>query len=124
MAYHMGFDGPILLIRLHGTLTAADLDGLGDDLLAIEEGGTVTPPRMTDLRGITDPAVGYTEVARLADRARSRPLLAPIRSALVVTQPVQLGLARMFQILNEHPQITLRIFEDEATARAWLTADQ
>jgi hypothetical protein len=123
VAYELAFDGPILLIRLHGTLTAADLDRVGDEMIALEQGGTVTPPRMTDLRGITEPAVGYAEVARLAERARTRPLGAHVRSALVVTEPVQVGLARMFQILNEHPQITLRIFEDEATAREWLIAD-
>lgn len=31
-----------------------------------------------------------------------------------------LGYARMFRILNEHPQVTVRIFEDETEARAWL----
>jgi hypothetical protein len=31
-----------------------------------------------------------------------------------------MGFARMFQILNEHPQVTVRIFEDETSARAWI----
>ena len=122
MAYEVSFDGPILLIRFRGTLTAEDLDRVADDVLAIEQGGTITPPRLTDLRGITDAAVGYPEMARLAERTRTRPLGARVRSALVVAQPVQVGFARMFQILNEHPKVTVRIFEDEPTARDWLTA--
>lgn len=120
MAYDVAFDGPILTIRLAGTVTAADLDGLAAEVQSIEQGGTIAPPRLTDLRGITATAVGYAEVARLADLARTRPLDMRVRSAVLVAQPVQLGFARMFQILNEHPKVTVRIFEDEPAARAWL----
>ena len=120
MAYEVAFDGPILTVRFDGTLTAADLDGIATDVISIEQGGTIAPPRLTDLRGITDIAIGYAEVARLADRTRTRPLEVRVRSAILVAQPVQVGYARMFQILNEHPKITVRIFEDEPTARAWL----
>jgi len=120
MPFAMSFDGPVLIFTLSGKLSGDDLQGLADQLIAIEQGGTRTPPRLTDLRGISEMAIGYPEMARLADRARSRPLRAPIRSALVVGEPVQLGYARMFQILNEHPDVTVRIFDDESAARAWL----
>jgi hypothetical protein len=56
----------------------------------------------------------------VAERTRSRPLAAPVLSAIVVSQPVQLGYARMFQTLNEHPRVTMRIFEDVVAAREWL----
>jgi hypothetical protein len=122
MAFSVESEGLIVLITLSGTLTGSDLQALADEVLALERGGTHTPPRLTDLRGVSDMAVGYPEVARLAERTRTRPLNAPVRSALLVKQPVQLGIARMFQILNEHPRITLRIFEDESAARTWLGA--
>ena len=120
MAVTIAFDGSLLLITASGTLVDADLELIGDEVLAIEDGGTNTPNRLTDLRQVTDTAVGYREMARLVDRGRTRPLHAALRSALVIDQPVQLGYARMFQILNDHPQVTVRIFEDEASARAWL----
>jgi hypothetical protein len=120
MTFRMSFEGPTLMIHFAGTLTPADLEALGDAILAVEEEGTYTPHRLTDLREITEPMVGYAEMAQLAERSRNRRLAAPIRSAILVGQPVQLGLARMFQILNDHPQITLRIFEDEGAARAWI----
>ena len=72
----------------------------------------------TRTRSGTD--VGYAEMSVLAERSRARPLNAHVRSALVVAQPVQMGFARMFQILNEHPQVTVRIFEDEMAARVWI----
>lgn len=121
MPYDITLDGPILLIRLHGTITGADLEALGAEVLAVEKNGTYTPPRLTDFRGITTVAIGYPEMSHLADAAKSRPLGAQIKSAIVVTEPVQLGYARMFQILNEHPLVKVRIFEDESSARDWLT---
>ena len=121
MAHNISFDGPLLMIRLFGTLTPEDLDAIGHEVIAIEQDGTHTPPRLTDLRDVTETAVGYLEMAKLAARSRVRPLASPIRSAMLVAQPVQLGYARMFQILNEHPKVTIRIFDDEAEAREWVT---
>lgn len=120
MAYSLSFDGPLLLIRCFDTLTMADLGAIVDDVIELEQGGTHTPPRMTDLRAVTDSAVRYPDLAKLAERTRTRPLAAPVLSAIVVSQPVQLGYARMFQTLNEHPHVTMRIFEDEVAAREWL----
>ena len=120
MAYEVSFDGPLLVVRLSGTVTGADLDAATDAVLSLEESGRTPRPRLTDVRDVTEPAIGYADIARVAERARTRPLVDPIRSAIVVKQPVQLGFARMFQILNEHPQITVHIFDDERAARTWL----
>jgi hypothetical protein len=122
MSVQFSFDGPLLLIRFFGELTEADLDATIDRVLEIEEGGTNTPDRLIDLSGITQMRIGYTEMARLAEITRTRPLARPVRSAMTVSAPVQLGFARMFQILNEHPRVVLRIFENERDARAWLAA--
>jgi hypothetical protein len=120
MPYRVAFDGPTVVITFFGTLMPADLERVVDDILGIEDGGRNTPPRLIDLRGITSAAVGYPEMAQLAERAIARPLSGPVRTAIVVEQPVQLGFARMFQILNQHPQVTVQIFDDEPEARAWL----
>ena len=120
MAYLVSYDGSLVLVQFSGTLTREDLERVGDEIIAIERGGAHTPHRLTDFRQITDIAVGYAEMSALAERSRARPLGAHIRSALVVGQPVQMGFARMFQILNEHPRVAVRIFEDETSARAWI----
>jgi len=43
-----------------------------------------------------------------------------VKSAIVAATPVQVGYARMFQMLNEHPSVTVEIFGDLPTAVAWL----
>lgn len=122
MAYEISFDGPLLVISLWGTLSAAELDAIVDDVLALEQGGTNTPNRLIDLRDVSDATVGYVEVAHIASRSRVRPLARRLRSAILVAQPVQFGYARMFQMLNDHPQVTISIFDDEASARGWLVS--
>jgi hypothetical protein len=122
MTHRIWFDGPTLIISISGTMGAADLVAFAEEVIRIERGGTNTPPRLTDLRDVDDMAVGYEEMARLAGMTRVRPLSAPVRSAILVARPVHLGYARMFQTLNDHPHVTVRIFDDEASARAWLEA--
>ena len=120
MAHRICFDGPTLTVTISGTVDADDLLAIGDAIIEIEMGGTYTPHRLVDMREIDDASIGYPEMARLVDRSRARPLHASLRSALLVAQPLQTGFARMFQILNDHPQVTVRIFEDEPSARVWL----
>jgi hypothetical protein len=124
MPYRVSYDTQLVVIVLSGELVPADLDAAADEVLAIEDNGRNTPPRLSDLRDVTDASIGYADMARLAERARTRPLSADVRSAIVVAQPVQLGFARMFQILNEHPRVTIRIFDDDQTARAWLAGGE
>jgi hypothetical protein len=123
MPYQITFDGSILVVRFFGIVSESDLVRSADDVMALEDRGRNTRPRLTDLRSVADSPIGYAEVASIADRVGHRPLASAIRSAFLVDQPVQLGFARMFQTLNQHPQVTVGIFEDEATARHWLTDD-
>ena len=120
MPYLLSFDGPILVVRFFGVVTERDLVGSADDVMTIEDSGRNSRPRLTDLRGVADSSIGYSEVAGIAERVGGRPLSGAIRSAFLVDQPVQLGFARMFQTLNKHPQVTVGIFEDETVARRWL----
>ena len=113
-------DGSLLIIRLVGIIVPADLQRVADEVLALEARAAVAPPRLTDFRGILEIRIGFVEMAALAERSVARPLSTPIRSALLVNHPVQLGFARMFQTLNTHPMVTVQIFEDETAARTWL----
>jgi hypothetical protein len=45
-----------------------------------------------------------------------------VKSAIVAPMPVQVGFARMFQILNDHPQIEVQLFATLAEAEAWLVS--
>ena len=107
-------------IVLSGTLTPEDLVRVADAVSVAERAVEVCPHRVSDLTGVTRFEVGFTDMSELARRRRQQPPVNPIRSALVAASPVQLGMARMLQTLNDHPQITMRIFPDMDGALAWL----
>jgi hypothetical protein len=45
-----------------------------------------------------------------------------VKSAIVAATPVQVGYARMLQMMNDHPGVTVEIFDDLPAAIAWLHA--
>jgi len=113
-------DDGILRIVMPATLTPADLYRIADALTEIERSAAVTPHRLVDMSGVTQFKVGFEEMFALAELRRAHPPSNPIRSAWVASTQVQVGFARMFQTLNDHPLVTLRIFADVPSALAWL----
>jgi len=71
---------------------------------------------------VTEVKVAYPEVKAHANRRRVIPFPNDFKSAIVVGTPVQQGMARMFQTLNDNAQITIAIFGDDASALEWLYA--
>ena len=119
MAYELSNDSGTLIITMSGTLTRSDLDAMATEILALERNGTYTPPRIADMRELSDIAIGFPDMSQFAERTRTRPLERSVRTGIVVANLLQRGFARMFQILNEHPRVTVTIFEDMVAARAW-----
>ena len=124
MGVEVAMHGPLLRMRFFDVLTHADLAGLADEMLAYEARLPVTPSRLSDLTAVTRMDVGFSEMLAFVERRRVVGPRQPIRSALLVAEAVQFGIARMFQTLNDHPQVTVRIFRDEAEALAWLGEDE
>lgn len=110
----------LIRVTFAGVLTGGDLAyvaSAGDD---IEGGLDPVPNRLSDLTNVTEMQVAYPDVKGLADHRRVLRFPNAFKSAIVVRTPVQMGMARMFQTLNDSPQITIQIFEDEAAALDWL----
>jgi len=109
-----------LRIVFAGEVSAVDLANLADRLEALERDLPVTPDRLADLSGLEGGELNFHTLHRLADRRRAAPPRNPIRTAIVAATPLAFGFARMFQTLNDHPLVTIRIFADAAGAEAWL----
>jgi hypothetical protein len=122
MAFDVEMAGSYMRIRLYDTLTDADLRGLAEAVIVIEAPLTTTPSRVADLSGLTRLEVGYNGVDALAQRRRDIRVKGTSRTALVVANDMQFGVARMYQTLNDHPKITTEIFRDLESALAWVAA--
>ena len=120
MAFEVAMDGDYMRIRLYDTLTDADLRGLADAVIAIEAQHAVTPSRIADFTELTRFEVGFNGVDALAQRRREIRVKGATRTALLVENEMQFGIARMYQTLNDHPQITTEIFRDRDAAMAWV----
>jgi hypothetical protein len=112
-----------LRIVFHGAVTSQDLQALADAVLAIEGSCAITPYRLNDFSAMTEPYLTYAAVRAFVERRKPQPLANVVKSAMVAPRPILLGFARMFQILNKHPQIEIEIFSTVESAEAWLSAE-
>ncbi len=120
MPHRLTWEGEILCLELSGAVGEADFRALGPEFLRLETSRAAAPDRLTDLSGATSSSLSFTEIAALADLRKQQRFGNAFKSAVVAPRPVQYGFARMFQTLNDHPQITIRVFRDRASALAWL----
>lgn len=124
MAVDIEMKHGILQVTLHGTITRLDLMRVGMAMAEVEETMPIAPPRISDFSAAQTIEVGYAEMLALAEHRRDSNLSNHVRSAIVVANSLQMGMARMFQTLNDHPLVTLEIFEDRETALKWLVATE
>lgn len=120
MSVEITVEPDIIRVTLSGVLTDQDLADVATAAADIERDRNPVPPRLTNMTGVTEMKIGYPDVKALADRRRLLAFPNDFKSAIVVGTPVQRGMARMFQTLNDNPRITIQIFDDETAALAWL----
>jgi hypothetical protein len=105
-----------------GNLTRDDLQAAADQITAIETTLPLTPHRLTDLTQVSETDLTYADMFAFVERRKEQRLANPIKSAIVASRPVQVGFARMFQTLNDHPQIEVQIFDTLEAAETWLAS--
>jgi hypothetical protein len=106
-------------IKLFGVLTSEDMIALVTAADVIERDRDPVPNRLADMRDVTEVQIRFPDVQGFANARRARRFQNTFKSAIVVGNPVQSGMARMFRSLNDNPQIVVEVFEDEAAALAW-----
>lgn len=122
MAAEIEMRDDLLCVTLRGVITKIDLLQIGNKMMAIEDSLAVAPPRVSDFTAAERIEIGFEEMMALAHQRRRSNIANPVRSAMVVGNQLQRGMARMFQTLNDHPLVTMEIFNDRATALVWLRA--
>jgi hypothetical protein len=122
MPWKITVENKVLRITLSGRVTGRDFEDLTAEAKNYEENVEVVPHRITDLTEVQEWAIHYPEISALADKRRE--LLFPNRfkSAIIATSHQHVGYARMFQTLNDNPQIAIRIFPDDASASEWIAS--
>ena len=114
------YNGEFITAQMSGVVTVADLLALAEKVDALEAQLPVTPHRIADLSGGAVSDFNFVELSVFAAKRRAARLKNPVKSAIVAGDAVQFGFARMFQTLNDHPDIRIEVFQSEAPALAWL----
>ena len=123
MAVEIVHDERLVRVTFSGSITADDLTLVIRETIQMEANSQSSPDRLVDFGESTNVAVSFANVATIATARREIAPRNPIRTAIVVYNAAQRGYARMFQIVNDHPLVTVRIFESREDAKGWLAGD-
>lgn len=122
MAYQMRHENGLLKIRLSDTLTNDDLTRAAQEVAALEAACAVVPHRITDVRPVERLEIDFRSILSFCEDRKRRRFPNGFKSAVVASDIVHFGFARMFQTLNDNAQISIAIFGDDTTALEWLNA--
>jgi len=108
-----------LFARVFGVFTGAELNHLATAAEIAEASCPIALDRITDLTAVQRFEMGFRDIFNFAIRRSAQRFPRVVKSAIIVQEPVQLGIARMYEALNENPQIELRIVRSLSEAKAW-----
>src|SRR5262249_34789723 len=119
MPFEFTTPGAILFARVFGVFTAPELNHLADEAEIAEASRPIALDRITDLTAVERFEVGFREIYYFAIRRSVQRFSRVVKSAIVVQDPVQFGIARVYDALNENPQIQIRILRSVTAAKEW-----
>lgn len=124
MPYRLTQEPAFLRIALSGQVSLADLKDALRELEALEAAQTTMQNRLVDLTGVETSEIVGGDIFAVAERRKAKTYPNAFRTAIVAPRPAQFGFARMFQTLNNHPFITIRVVTEEVEAARWLDTGQ
>ena len=119
MPFELTTPGALLFARIFGLFTARELDRMATEAEIAEASHFVSLDRITDLTAVEYFEIGFREIYLFAIRRSAQRFSRVVKSAIVVQEPVQFGIARIYESLNENPQIHLRIVQSVPEAIEW-----
>lgn len=119
MPFELTTPGAVLFARVFGKFTAPELTNLADEAEIAEASQSRALDRITDLTAVESIEVGFREIFHFAMRRSSQRFSRDVKSAIIVRNPAQFGIAHMYESLNENPQIRVRIVTSVAEAEEW-----
>ena len=120
MPYDLQIADRLLRLTFHGNITSADLARLSGELADAESQSEVSLNGFADLSAAVGVNLDFDQMLVFAEKRRVTPLKNRVRTAIVAPKDIQFGFARMFQTLNTHPKVTVKVFRDAPSAMQWL----
>jgi hypothetical protein len=120
MPFNVKVEAPILRNTFSGTVTKAEFVEFAKELKRMERSFERIPDRLTDLTAVTEWESGFIATLNVTHDRQMEVFPNKFKSAIVAPTAQTFGIARMFQSLNDNPQIKIQIFKNCAEAEDWL----
>jgi hypothetical protein len=105
-----------------GTLSNEDIRGVLKDGLTADGKELEYPNRLEDMRKLRGIQLRFDDLMGFAETIRTIRLPRTVKTAILTGNPLQYGIARMFQSILEHVQMNIKVFSNEEEASHWLSA--
>jgi hypothetical protein len=120
MPYRLTISDQRVQVDFSGVFSREDLLALARDTAELEATPHGALNRLADLSGVTSASISYVDMHSLVQSRKESPPRSPVRTAIVAPSDVTYGFARMFQTLNDQPNLTIEIFRTLEDAETWL----
>jgi hypothetical protein len=121
MSYSIDTTTKFIRVIYEGTLDNNDIQGVLRDGLLTDGKELKLINRIEDMRKLKGTKIGFDELMGLTENLRTIQLPHIVKSAILTSNTLQYGMARMFQTILEHPQMKVKIFSNEEEAYTWLS---
>jgi hypothetical protein len=121
MSYSIEKNDQLIRVKYEDTLDNTDIQGVLKDALIMNDKESSPTNRIEDMRTLKGSKVGFDTLSGFTENIRNIQLSQAVKSAILTSNALQFGIARMFQSILEHPQIKVKIFSNEEEAYNWLS---
>jgi hypothetical protein len=122
MPYSIHSDMQLIRVKYGGTLDNNDIQGVLKESLKNDLQELTLVNRIEDMRELQGIKIGFRELMDFSKNLGTIQLPKTIKTAILTGNPLQYGIARMFQTILEHPQMVIQVFSDEKEAMNWVSS--
>jgi hypothetical protein len=119
MPFQIVNQGDLLRIQPSGAITRHCLGFALGEVIAAEDAMETILNRVTDLTQVESFDISFEALWSLVQLRRTTVFKNAFKSAIVAERGIEVGFARMFQMLNDNPQIEIEVFGTAEAALAW-----
>ena len=123
MPYTYSIEGRTVVVAWSGTITTEDLVSLEQKMPQIGRSLGFAPDALHTFGGVIGAEYAPAAAYAYSRRQQQVAIPNPIRAAMVVVTKENEYLATVFATLNRAPNLEMRIFYDEESARRWLARE-
>jgi hypothetical protein len=120
MPYSIDTSNEFAKVTYIGTLDNKDIQGVLREGLKTDGKELKVTNRLEDMRKLKGIKIGFEDLMGFTENIRTIQLPQSVKTAILTGNPLQYGIARMFQSILVHPQMKIKIFTDEEEAHKWL----